>query len=270
MLKSRLYRKLLVKYARVSRKHHSVIYLTVPMFILLYHAVVSALGILIFVWATDPNFNLFEFLGFKEKTFHYEMPLAQMPQIVMVDIPSRQGVEARQEVRPMIKKKSHAIVPQYEIVDDKTPETVVDTSTKIENNIPIDLAQRMDSLGGDGEDSIFYGDFSGDEMGSGTSIGLEQMPSFEGNDRQAFREYVVKNLHYPESAVKRKVKGLLYLQFAINSKGFVEDVKVLKSIDPELDREAMRVIARSPKWTPARQRGKPVKVIFKFPIAFVL
>jgi protein TonB len=60
------------------------------------------------------------------------------------------------------------------------------------------------------------------------------------------------------------------VQFAINSKGEVVDAVILKGVDPALDQEALRVIMSSPKWEPGRQRGKPVKVQFTFPINFVL
>ena len=98
---------------------------------------------------------------------------------------------------------------------------------------------------------------------------VEDMPSFQGRGQQGFREWIARNLKYPESAAKKGIGGRVYVQFAVNSKGEVVDAVVLKGVDPALDQEALRVVMSSPKWEPGRQRGKPVKVQFTFPINFV-
>jgi protein TonB len=99
---------------------------------------------------------------------------------------------------------------------------------------------------------------------------VENMPSFQGKGQEGFREWIARNLKYPESAAKKGIGGRVFVQFAINSKGEVVDAVILKGVDPALDQEALRVIMSSPKWEPGRQRGKPVKVQFTFPINFVL
>ena len=99
---------------------------------------------------------------------------------------------------------------------------------------------------------------------------VEDMPSFLGKGQEGFREWIARNLKYPETAAKKKIGGRVYVQFAVNSKGEVVDGVVIKGVDPALDQEALRVIMSSPKWEPGRQRGKPVKVQFTFPINFVL
>jgi periplasmic protein TonB len=99
---------------------------------------------------------------------------------------------------------------------------------------------------------------------------VEDMPSFQGKGQQGFREWIARNLKYPESAAKKGIGGRVYVQFAVNSKGEVVDAVILKGVDPALDQEALRIVMSSPKWEPGRQRGKPVKVQFTFPINFVL
>ena len=99
---------------------------------------------------------------------------------------------------------------------------------------------------------------------------VEDMPSFLGKGQEGFREWIARNLKYPETAAKKRIGGRVYVQFAVNSKGEVVDGVVIKGVDPALDQEALRVIMSSPKWEPGRQRGKPVKVQFTFPINFVL
>lgn len=99
---------------------------------------------------------------------------------------------------------------------------------------------------------------------------VEDMPKFEGGDVNTFRNWVQSHLKYPEVAAENGISGKVFVQFAVNSKGEVVDAKVVRGVDPALDQEALRVVNSSPKWTPGKQRGKPVKVQFTFPIVFVL
>jgi protein TonB len=99
---------------------------------------------------------------------------------------------------------------------------------------------------------------------------VEDMPSFQGKGQEGFREWIAKNLRYPEIAAENGISGKVYVQFAVNSKGEVVDAVVVRGVDPALDKEAVRVVTSSPKWSPGRQRGKAVKVQFTFPINFVL
>jgi protein TonB len=101
-------------------------------------------------------------------------------------------------------------------------------------------------------------------------VTAEQMPLFNGGNSGTFRDWIQKNLKYPEIASENGISGNVLISFAVNSKGEVCDVKVLRGIDPSLDKEAVRIISSSPKWTPGKQGGKNVKVIFNFPVRFVL
>ncbi|HDS08127.1 MAG TPA: energy transducer TonB [Bacteroides sp.] len=100
---------------------------------------------------------------------------------------------------------------------------------------------------------------------------VEDMPTFNGGDPATeFRKYIAQNLRYPEIAAENGISGRVIVQFAVNRTGQVVDAVVVRSVDPALDKEAIRVVMSSPKWTPGKQRGKPVKVLFTFPINFVL
>ena len=100
---------------------------------------------------------------------------------------------------------------------------------------------------------------------------VEDMPTFNGGDPATeFRKYIGQNLRYPEIAAENGISGRVIVQFAVNKVGTVVDAKVVRSVDPALDKEAIRVVMSSPKWTPGKQRGKSVKVLFTFPINFVL
>ncbi len=100
---------------------------------------------------------------------------------------------------------------------------------------------------------------------------VEQMPTFNGGEPAVeFRKYIAQNLRYPEIAAENGISGRVFVQFAVNNRGRVVDAVVISGVDPSLDKEALRVIMASPSWTPGKQRGKEVKVLFTFPINFVL
>lgn len=100
---------------------------------------------------------------------------------------------------------------------------------------------------------------------------VEDMPKFNGGDPALeFRKYIAQNLRYPDIAAENGISGRVIVQFAVNGKGRLVDAVVVAGVDPALDKEAIRVVMSSPPWTPGKQRGKAVKVLFTFPINFVL
>ena len=99
---------------------------------------------------------------------------------------------------------------------------------------------------------------------------VEDMPGFGGEGQDGFRKYIMKNLKYPEIAAENGISGRVFVRFVVEANGSVSNVNIVRGVDPALDAEAVRVVKSSPKWTPGKQRGKPVRVSFTFPINFVL
>lgn len=99
---------------------------------------------------------------------------------------------------------------------------------------------------------------------------VEKKPKFQGGDANAFSKWVNQRLVYPEIAKENGVQGRVMLQFQVNPDGSVTNVKVLRGVDPSLDKEAVRVVSSSPKWEPGRQRDRAVKVTYTFPVIFQL
>jgi protein TonB len=99
---------------------------------------------------------------------------------------------------------------------------------------------------------------------------VEEQASFQGGDVNTFRAWVQQNVKYPPIAAENGIQGKVYVQYAVNSKGEVVDVKVVRGVDPSLDKEAVRVITSSPKWEPGKQGGMKVKQQFTIPISFIL
>ena len=98
---------------------------------------------------------------------------------------------------------------------------------------------------------------------------VEQMPEFPGGP-QALMEYLMKNVSYPKSAFDANIQGRVLAQFVVDKEGTVRGAKIIKSVDPALDNEALRVINSMPKWTPGRQNGKLVNVKYTIPVTFNL
>ena len=99
---------------------------------------------------------------------------------------------------------------------------------------------------------------------------VETKPSFNGGDANEFSKWVNERLVYPEIAKENGVQGRVMLQFTVGADGKVSNVKVLRGVDPSLDKEAVRVVSMSPKWKPGKQRDRAVKVTYTFPVIFQL
>ena len=99
---------------------------------------------------------------------------------------------------------------------------------------------------------------------------VEEKPSFMGGDANQFSAWVNKRLVYPEIAKENGVQGRVTLQFTVEKDGSVTKVKVLRGVDPSLDKEAVRVVSMSPKWKPGKQRDRAVPVTYTFPVYFQL
>ena len=99
---------------------------------------------------------------------------------------------------------------------------------------------------------------------------VEDMPKFKNGDIKTFQKWVMKNVKYPKEAMKKRISGKVFCQFEINKQGEVENAKIIKSVDPLLDDEVLRVVKSSEKWTAGKQRGKNVTVQMSLPVHFKL
>ena len=95
---------------------------------------------------------------------------------------------------------------------------------------------------------------------------VEDMPTFPGD----INKWLGKNVKYPVIAQENNIQRRVTVQFVIERDGSITDVKVLRGVDPSLDKEAVRVVKSMPKWKPGKQRGKPVRVSYTVPINFRL
>ncbi len=98
---------------------------------------------------------------------------------------------------------------------------------------------------------------------------VEVMPIFPGG-QTALVQYIASHLKYPPVAQENGVQGRVFVSFVVGEDGYVEDVQVIKGVDPSLDKEAVRVVKSLPRWTPGNQQGKPVRVRYSVPVTFAL
>lgn len=98
---------------------------------------------------------------------------------------------------------------------------------------------------------------------------VEEMPSFPGG-QGAMNSYIGNNLQYPERAQKNGIQGRVIIKFVVEKDGSISNVEVNRSVDPDLDNEAMRVIKSMPKWNPGKQNGTEVRVYYNLPMTFRL
>ena len=98
---------------------------------------------------------------------------------------------------------------------------------------------------------------------------VEQMPQFSGG-MKALMDYLSTNISYPKEAHKKEIQGRVLVRFVVEKDGSISNAEVVKSVDPLLDAEALRVISSMPNWIPGKQNGKAVRVKYTIPITFNL
>jgi periplasmic protein TonB len=176
-----------------------------------------------------------------------------------------QSAEAEEEIIPITRQLQEQPPPP-------PPPQVIEVINIVQDDVDIDEIdfESMDADENTEFDFVPVSDQEEEQAEEEVFFIVEDMPMFQGGGKENFREYIAQNLQYPPIAAENGISGRVFVQFAVNAKGEVVDVIVVRGVDPALDKEAVRVVKSSPKWTPGKQRGRPVKVQFTFPIVFVL
>ena len=100
-------------------------------------------------------------------------------------------------------------------------------------------------------------------------IFVEQEPEFPGGEN-AMYQFLSSNLVYPKAARENGIQGKVFIEFIVEKNGQIDSIRVIRSVSPELDAEAVRVISMMPKWKPGKQKGENVRARFRLPINFQL
>lgn len=167
----------------------------------------------------------------------------------------------REEIKPPAPQQQKVEVKVFsEILDIVTNDTKVETDMSFD-----DFADGLDF-----DVSYVVADEEEEIIDDAPLIKAETMPTFQGGDLNTFRQWVQKQLRYPQIALENNITGRVTLQFVIERDGRLTNIRVLQSPDSSLSEEAIRVVSSSPKWTPGKQRNQPVRVSFTLPVMFQL
>lgn len=165
------------------------------------------------------------------------------------------------------------ITRQQEITPPPPPEVpkIAEVINIVEDDVEIDDELDIADVEADQDTEVAIVEMTEEEEEEEAEVFfiVENMPEFPGGD-VALRTYIAQNVKYPEIAKENGLSGKVFVQFVINQKGEVENVKIARGVDPALDKEAIRVVQGLPKWKPGSQRGKPVRVSYTVPINFQL
>ena len=176
-------------------------------------------------------------------------------------------IEAEEEIIPITQETPPPPPAEVKIPILSDQIDIVDDNIELENNI-INLEDDA-SLGVEIQDYIEVVEEVVEEEAIPFQL-VEEKPSFMGGDANMFSKWVTERLVYPEIAKENGVQGRVTLQFTVEKDGRVTKVKVLRGVDPSLDKEAVRVVSESPKWKPGKQRDRAVPVTYTFPVIFQL
>lgn len=177
-----------------------------------------------------------------------------------------EDLEAEEEIMPITRQEEVKPPPP------PPPPKVADVLNIVEDDVELDEELDIEDTEMDEDTEIDFADLAmeeEEEEDAPVFFIVEDMPEFPGGEVE-LRKYIAKSVKYPVIAQENGIQGRVYVSFVVSKKGEVTDVKVARGVDPNLDKEAIRVVKAMPKWKPGKQRGKPVKVSYTVPINFVL
>ena len=147
-----------------------------------------------------------------------------------------------------------------ELFGDEAKDGAIDV--KLKKNPTVAIEDTPKAVAGSDDD---YKPLSGDQVFNV----VEEMPEFPGGI-EGLMKYLSQNIKYPKEAQDANKEGRVVVSFTVKKDGHCEDFEVVKSVDPVLDAEALRVLKEMPNWKPGKQRGKEVNVKFTIPVVFKL
>ena len=170
-------------------------------------------------------------------------------------------------LKSSIKFTPPVIKPDEEVQEDEEIKTMEEL-TKTDMNISVADVKGTDELNGQDIGDLNNAIVEEDTITPPYNV-VEQMPEFPGGE-SALQRFLMANVKYPSIAAENGVQGKVYVNFVVDRVGAISNVKVVRGVDPAVDKEAVRVVKSMPKWIPGRQNGEAVRVSFTVPINFVL
>ncbi|HOK38652.1 MAG TPA: energy transducer TonB [Bacteroidales bacterium] len=192
-----------------------------------------------------------------------ELSTSSLGELTSQDIFEEEIINTQQETPPEQPKpeqpEPEAVIEELIVVDDdKVVENLnIDTEADEKTKTNINIVQTTFNV--ETEEEVEPISFAV----------VEEKPTFPGGEAELLK-FIAENTKYPEIAKENGIQGRVFVQFVIDKNGNVTNVTIARGVDPYLDAEAIRVVKMLPKWTPGKQRGKPVPVTFVVPINFKL
>lgn len=190
------------------------------------------------------------------------------------DEPEEQKVEMEQpkalpeEVLNTIKVTELAIVPDEEVKKEdeiKSQDDLKETTTAL-GRTDFDKGTDDRNVVREHKDEIIVAEKPAEEQ---VFKAVEQMPQFPGGDAE-LGKWLSKNIQYPTMAQENNIQGRVIIQFVVTKTGAIGEVKVVRSVDRDLDNEARRLVKKLPNFIPGKMNGQPVNVWFTLPVNFKL
>ncbi len=203
-----------------------------------------------FIIALGLVFFAFEWSSMDSDYSRYDLPDDVIPSEDIIPVTIQK--EAKPKLPPPLKPIDVLIIVED---DSELKETLEIENSEMTEDMGIDFSNIPDVVE-ENDDSIIF-------------IRVEEMPEFPGG-RSALGRYIAEKVRYPAIAQENRIQGRVYVTFVVNKQGVVENVKIIRGVDPALDKEALRVISSLPNWKPGKQRGNPANVRFTVPINFRL
>jgi protein TonB len=194
------------------------------------------------------------FLAFEWKS--YEKTTVDLGAREVKDVPEEIIPITEQKVKPPPPPppkqvvKINVVEDNVDVDDDINIDVEADQNTEVQEYVPVQQEEEESQ-----EQQIF--------------MVVEAMPEFPGG-QNALNKYLSENIKYPQMAKESGIQGRVFVTFVVEKDGRVTDVRILRGIGGGCDEEAIRVVQNMPRWTPGKQRGKPVRVQFNLPVKFTL
>lgn len=193
------------------------------------------------------------FVAFEYKSYD-KVEYSNMERVVD-DTPEEIIPITEQKVKPPPPKPP----PQVTIIN------VVEDDVEVEDDIEIDIEFDEDEAMEEFEFVVEDEEIEEEHI----FLVVENMPEFPGGEAAMYK-FIGKNIEYPRMAKESGISGRVFITFVVERDGSVTDVQILRGIGGGCDEEAVRVIRKMPRWSPGKQRGKPVRVQYRMPIKFTL
>lgn len=209
-----------------------------------------------FILAISAVFIAFEWEN-SDGTYYVNEPTVAVQAYVATDLPITYPKKKQVQTPPPIKAATYnleKLIEEMQPNEDSQMELTdeADVAPKQEDIVIIDIPTGTGEVD---EDVPLFG--------------AEVMPEFPGGVGE-LKKYLRKHLKYPHLAQEYNIQGTVYVRFIVSKTGEVENVEIYRGVDASLDKEAIRVVERMPKWKPGSQRGRSVSVYFVLPIKFLL